>query len=308
MKYDIDRIANDTGFESSVVEKVCRMSDILIEIYQDPLLKKRLSLTGGTALNLVYTEGVPRLSVDLDFNYRHEDFENWGKVRTRIDDRLKAILGTTGYEDLKINPSYPLGRINATYRDESGKRDELKLEVGYMRRFPFLEEDTIASLQHIGREEPVDVLIPKKEELFAGKILAGVKRKTSRDVFDIATISGLEFDSTLLRKCAILESFTGGIRFHEPSIERTFESVDIDTALSNLLRDEVADTVDFADIRVRATDLLRNLQNNLTSEEVSTIEKFYEEGEFDPDRIVSEKHFHEKLKEHPAIQWTLENL
>ncbi len=103
-------------------------------------------MTGGTALNLIYSEGIPRLSVDLDFNYRHEGSEDWGEVRTKIDDRLKAILESMGYEDLVIDPSYPLGRINAAYRNESGKRDELKLEVGYMRRFPFLKEDTVAKL------------------------------------------------------------------------------------------------------------------------------------------------------------------
>jgi len=308
MRYDIERIASDTGFGPSVVEKVCRISDLLTEVYQDPLLKKRLSLTGGTALNLIYTEGIPRLSVDLDFNYRHKESVDWGKVRTRIDDRLKAILESMGYGDLKINPSYPLGRINAAYSAESGKMDELKIEVGYMRRFPFLKEDIIEGFHHIGKDESIKVLTPKREELFASKILAGMKRKTPRDVFDIATISSMDFDQTLLRKCAVLESFTDNIRLYKLDIEQTFETVDVDTALSNLLRKDVTDTVDFEDVRTRATDLLRNLQSDLTPEEVSVIETFYEDKEFDPDRIVSKEQFHEKLKEHPAIRWTLENL
>lgn len=33
MKYDIDGLAKDTGFDPTVVEKVCRMSDILTEVY-----------------------------------------------------------------------------------------------------------------------------------------------------------------------------------------------------------------------------------------------------------------------------------
>lgn len=246
--------------------------------------------------------------MDLDFNYRQEGSEDWGEVRTRIDDRLKAILGSMGYEDLKINPSYPLGRINAAYSDKSGKMDDLKLEVGYMRRFPFLKEDIVAGLHHIGRDELINVLTPKREELFASKILAGVKRKTPRDVFDIATISDMDFDHTLLRKCVILESFTDNVQLHKLNIEQTFETVDIDTALSNLLRKKVTNTVNFEDVRARATDFLRNLQNNLSPEEVSVIERFYEEEKFEPDRIVSEEHFHEKPKEHPAILWTLENL
>ncbi|KXA92835.1 hypothetical protein AKJ66_03400, partial [candidate division MSBL1 archaeon SCGC-AAA259E22] len=292
----------------TLLEKVCRISDILTEVNQDPFLKKRLSLTGGTALNFIYTEGIPRLSVDLDFNYRHEGSEDWGKVRTRIDSRLKLILESLGYENLRINPSYPLGRINATYSDEFGKMDGLKLEIGYMRRFPFLKKDTIEEFHHVGKDESIEVLTPKREELFASKILVGLKRKTPKDVFDIATISDMDFDHTLLRKCAILESFTNNVRLNELGVERAFETVSIDTALFNLLRKEVTETGGFAEVKTRATDLLRNLQENLTPEEVSGIEKFYDDKEFDPNRIVSEEHFHEELKEHPAIRWTLKNL
>lgn len=68
MKYDIDALAEELDFDPIVIEKVCRISDILIEIYQDPFLEKRLSLTGGTALNLIHKDEIPRLSVDLDFN------------------------------------------------------------------------------------------------------------------------------------------------------------------------------------------------------------------------------------------------
>lgn len=308
MNHDIDGLASDTGFDPTVLEKVFRISDILTEIHQDPFLKKRLSLTGGTALNFIYTEGIPRLSVDLDFNYRHEGSDDWGSVRTRIDNRLKAILESMGYEDLKINPSYPLGRINASYSDEFGKTDGLKLEIGYMRRFPFLKKDTVKKFHHMEKDESIEVLTPKREELFASKILAGLKRKTPRDVFDIATISNMDFDHALLRKCTILESLTGSVRLHKLDIEQSFENVDLDTALSNLLRKDVTETVDFADIRTRATELLKKLQENLTAEEVSAIEKFYEDEEFDPDRIILEEHFHEELEEHPAIRWNLENL
>lgn len=308
MKYDIDMLAGKLNFEPVVVEKACRIGDILAEIYRDPFLGERLSLTGGTALNLIYGEEIPRLSVDLDFNYRHINSEDWGEARDRIDERLKAALGSMGYDDFTINPSYPLGRINAAYSGRTGRRDELKLEIGYLQRFPFLREDVKAQLHHVGKDKPIEVLTPRKEELFAGKLIAGVGRRTPTDVFDVATISDLEFDPALLRKCTILKSLTGEMRINELNPERVFETVDIDTALSNLLRRDLLDTIDFERIKARATDLLRNLKNSLTPEEILAVEKFYEEGEFDPDPIFTEKDFHEELEKHPAIQWTLRNL
>lgn len=110
MKYDIDMLAGKLNFEPVVVEKACRIGDILAEIYRDPFLGERLSLTGGTALNLIYGEEIPRISVDLDFNYRHIDSEDWGEARDRIDVRLKAILDSMGYDDLTINPPLSSGK------------------------------------------------------------------------------------------------------------------------------------------------------------------------------------------------------
>ncbi|NIP33773.1 MAG: hypothetical protein GWN18_02480, partial [Thermoplasmata archaeon] len=55
----------------SILEKVGRISDILVAIGEDPLLRDTLCLYGGTALNFLHYPGSPRMSEDLDFNYRH---------------------------------------------------------------------------------------------------------------------------------------------------------------------------------------------------------------------------------------------
>ncbi|KXA88747.1 hypothetical protein AKJ61_04265 [candidate division MSBL1 archaeon SCGC-AAA259B11] len=182
----------------------------------------------------------------------------------------------------------------------TGRRDELKLEIGYLQRLPSLREDVKAQLHRVGKDKPIEVLTPRKEELFAGKLIVGVGRRTPRDVFDAATISDLEFDPTLLKKCTVLKGLTGEIRINELNPDRVFETVDIDTALSNLLRRDLLDTIDFERIKARATDLLRNLKNSLTPEEISVVEKFYEEGGSDPGPIFTEKDFHEELEKHPA--------
>ncbi len=57
-----------------------------------PLLRDRLSLYGGTALAFVYFPETYRLSVDVDFSYRHNGDEDWGTVRKGIDGDMNAIL------------------------------------------------------------------------------------------------------------------------------------------------------------------------------------------------------------------------
>jgi predicted nucleotidyltransferase component of viral defense system len=62
---------------------------------------------GGTALNFIYLRDIPRLSIDLDFNYRHLDDKDWGNVRDEVEHRIKKLLSLKGYaeSDLRINPS-----------------------------------------------------------------------------------------------------------------------------------------------------------------------------------------------------------
>ena len=80
------------GYAPEILEKMERLSDILINIGQISFLKQRLSLYGGTALNLVYMEEPPRLSIDIDLNYRHINNEDWGELRSKIDQYIKDIL------------------------------------------------------------------------------------------------------------------------------------------------------------------------------------------------------------------------
>ncbi len=79
------------GFSQETREKIERLCDLLGSIEKSEFVSKRLSLYGGTVLNFVYLDQ-PRLSEDLDFNYRHIDQEDWGEVRDKIDENLKYIL------------------------------------------------------------------------------------------------------------------------------------------------------------------------------------------------------------------------
>jgi len=81
-QYDFSELAAKYGFNIREVEKTCRVADVLKDISNIGFLTTRLSLYGGTALNVIYTSRTLRLSVDLDFNYRHKGTKDWGQVRT----------------------------------------------------------------------------------------------------------------------------------------------------------------------------------------------------------------------------------
>jgi len=58
------------GFDDKTIEKIYRICDILQRISLVDYTKERLSLYGGTSLNFLHFKNIPRLSMDIDFNYR----------------------------------------------------------------------------------------------------------------------------------------------------------------------------------------------------------------------------------------------
>jgi len=62
--------AKEKGYKPEILEKVYRLLDTLQQFTSIPYLKERLVLKGGTALNLFYFDSMPRLSVDIDLNYK----------------------------------------------------------------------------------------------------------------------------------------------------------------------------------------------------------------------------------------------
>jgi predicted nucleotidyltransferase component of viral defense system len=61
--------ARASSYKPEILEKVYRLLSILNQFASVPYLRERLVLKGGTALNLFCFKEIPRLSVDIDFNY-----------------------------------------------------------------------------------------------------------------------------------------------------------------------------------------------------------------------------------------------
>lgn len=64
----LQKEATTTGFRPEILEKVWHLMTILNAVNEHFFLSGKLVLKGGTALNLFIFD-LPRLSVDIDFNY-----------------------------------------------------------------------------------------------------------------------------------------------------------------------------------------------------------------------------------------------
>ena len=93
----LQRLADESGYQLGMLEKVLRLLDLLQEIAGDPILSDRLVLKGGTALNAFYL-GLDRLSVDIDLNYVGAlDRALMLSERPRVDAALIRLLESQGY-------------------------------------------------------------------------------------------------------------------------------------------------------------------------------------------------------------------
>jgi len=266
-RYDFEGLARRYGFGIREIEKVCRISDFLEDVSAVKFLVDRLSLYGGTALTFIYSEEVLRLSVDLDLNYRHLDPRDWGEVRKEIDERIKDILYRQGYSesDIAISPSYPLARFTIQYTNTLGIRDNFRVEIGYMRRYPILKTDTQANFKHIGTQETFTVKTPIKEELFANKWCTLLHRRTPRDLFDVYQMSKMDFDREIFRKCAVVDSLMRKRpKLHEINVEETINEIPTDSSLRNLLQTEKLQHYNFKEMARQVVEFCVTIMTSLT--------------------------------------------
>ncbi|KON30621.1 hypothetical protein AC482_03400 [miscellaneous Crenarchaeota group-15 archaeon DG-45] len=301
--YDFEELGRTSGFDPKQLEKACRISDLLEDVSNVVFLRDRLSLYGGTALAFIHLDEVLRLSIDLDFNYRHLNEEDWGTVRDRIDDRIKRLLYAQEYgeEELAVQATYPLGRIVVQYENHLGVNDSFMIEIGYMRRIPILPRDIIAPFRHIATGEKYPIKTPQPEELCANKWCTLLYRGSSRDLFDVYQISKKDFDEDTFRKCAVVDSLMRGPpRLHEVDAEETLGRIPIDSALRNLLLTD-AGRYDFKEVRRDVIEFTKKFLDQLTPIERKTINRFHEERRFIPESMDPEGVLHEKIREHPMI-------
>lgn len=309
MSVDYSALANKLGFDERYVEKACRVSDLLQRVSQVPFLRERLSLYGGTALAFIHFPELYRLSIDVDFNYRHIDSEDWGIVRDRIDEDLKRVLYSLRYEakDLSIDASWPLGRITVNYDSRGGLRDSFKVEVGYMRRIPVLREDTLLGYRHPAGGV-FKVLTPRSEELFANKWCTMLYRGSSRDLFDVYKISSLPMDKEDFLVCAVVDSLMRGTpKLPEIDLRQNVAAIQLDTALTNLLRRGTTDFVP-EDAKRRVIEYSERMQAKITPDQIRAINQFHEERIFDLELIDKNRVLNNGIRTHPMILRALQEI
>jgi predicted nucleotidyltransferase component of viral defense system len=139
---------------------------ILKDIYSDRDISSFIGFKGGTAAYLFY--GLPRFSVDLDFNLLQSGKNNL------VFNRMRDILMEFGNIKIAREKRYTIFFL-LSYGEEV---TNIKIEIS-KRKFP----DNYEIKNYLG----IPMLVMKKKDIFAHKLVAFLDRKSiaNRDIFDL---------------------------------------------------------------------------------------------------------------------------
>lgn len=311
-KKQIQQIAAEHSYTATNVEKVIRLCLILDDLNNLDEFAGKLLLKGGTAINLVAFDELPRLSVDLDLDFAvNLSKDDMMVERYKINNYISSYA-ENAYYTLSNRSSYILDSKSLLYTTTTGSLDKIKLDINYHSRchvYPYVISEIEAPFKLLERHIKVAHL--NIIELFAGKIKALYERCKPRDIFDIYTLaqSGLlttDDERNALRRCTVLYSVLGNA--DKPNLLKQdlneirkipFQALKtqllpmLHTQLGRFDKDQLLDT---------AVEYLKNLMI-LEDAETEFIERFFN-GDFRPE-LLFDKPTSDNLRQHPVILRTL---
>jgi predicted nucleotidyltransferase component of viral defense system len=181
-KEELQKTAKNKGYRPEMLEKVYRLLDLLEQFMGIPYLKDRLVLKGGTAINLFCIDTLPRLSIDLDFNYiGSANRETMQQEKVQLEAMIVDICQRRKYELDRSARAHAGGKMIFVYHSVLGNKGRLEIDLNYLFRIPLWD---ISWLNSPKWPRSIYTNVLDIHELAAGKLHALLGREASRDLFD----------------------------------------------------------------------------------------------------------------------------
>lgn len=302
---DFEKIQRDTGFNLDILEKLYHLTRILYAICDNEGLRSNLTLKGGTALNLAYLD-IPRLSIDLDFNFTGSiEKDEMLVLRPKIEKAIETIGGRMEYQVTVRSPSYIISRHRFRYTTLREIQNHIKVEVNHLARLPIgqIVGRTFPSFFPDLRQFPVRTYT--LEELAAQKIKAYIERGESRDLYDLYRLSMQQVDLEEMRKYTVTYyCMTEGTKDPKDLVEvtKTYDEEKLLLEIQQFIR-----TTERLDTNMVRGGASRFLQKALafTRREQQFIDTFYQEHKIIPDLLWDNK---PEITSHPSLLHRLRTL
>ena len=307
------RAAASSGFREGYLEKSIRLLYLLEAIKDDPFLRTRFALKGGTALNLFIME-LPRLSVDIDLNYiGSPEREVMLEERPLVERTLMAICGREGFRVRRIPNEHAGGKWLLRFASSLGGDSSLELDINYLLRIPLWDPKAINS-QVLGEHQAKGIAVLGKHELMAGKVVALLSRRAARDLFDShGLLKALPLDADKLRLAFIVYGGMSRRDWRDVSLDDIGYNInEFSNALLPTLRNEYTSSIN--DARAWADRLVIECREELSilmplrTNETDFLTFLNDKGEIVPELLTSDEELARKVERQPGLLWKAQNV
>ncbi|MDF1655630.1 MAG: nucleotidyl transferase AbiEii/AbiGii toxin family protein [Coxiellaceae bacterium] len=301
--------AETKGYRPEILEKVYRLLGLLDIFMATPYLKKRLVLKGGTAINLFCTANLPRLSLDIDFNYVGSiDRQVMLAEKVAIKRVILDLCRRQGYTLYRNPGAHAGGKMILIYTSLLGANGRLELDLNYLYRRALWP---VQWMQSKGWMKSVGVNVLDIHELAAGKLCALLEREAARDLYDshnLLTQWGL--DNKKLRQTFTVYAGMRKGSWRQINVDMIQYSVKgIRNKLIPVLRRDIIPGTTYALIERWADDLVTSCKQAFQSilpfnePEKDFLQSIEEYGEIRPEFLSADEVFCEAVSNHPALRW-----
>ncbi|MBU2565217.1 MAG: nucleotidyl transferase AbiEii/AbiGii toxin family protein [Candidatus Thermoplasmatota archaeon] len=297
---DFEQVQRDTGFNIDLLEKVYHLTRILCGIENSKTLRRNLTLKGGSALNFLYLN-MPRLSIDLDFNFTGTaSKEKMQVLRPKILKTIKNLSEKLGYKYELRSQSYIMARGYIRYESIRGFKDRVKIEINFLDRMPVLGRINKKFSSSFPDIPAFSISTYRFEELIAMKIKAVMERMAVRDLYDLCEIRKQSFNINLARKLVVFYSCMTNKKLTKQMLMdkiRKYSQRDIIIGLNQFLRhrEGTQNTV------IAETENFLNKILELTNSEKLFLKRFWDERKIEPNLLFKDSKDKDKLKHHPSL-------
>ena len=300
--------ATVTGFRAEMLEKVIRLLGLLEGFLEHPALKGRLVLKGGTALNL-FINDLPRLSVDIDLNYIGAvELSEMQAERPKIEQAIIAVCKREGFNIRHMPKEHAGGKWQLNFPSALGQNSNLEVDVNFLLRVPLWTPVKMDS-KSIGDFKVSNINVLDINELTAGKIVALLARKASRDLFDVHLI--LKSEKLIPEKLRIAFVVYGGcnrIDFRKVSVEGVdFKPSELRNQLIPVLRaNMVSSPRDFEIWVEKVVDECRHRLEIVLpykDNELEFLNRLLDKGEIVPELLTEDEGLADRIRIHSGLRW-----
>lgn len=235
--------------------------------------------------------------------------------KKKAEQAITSLMRRLGYSEQRVpDQDHAGGKWIFRYASSFGQRGTLEIDTNYLYRAPFFGTQQMASAE-LGGYRATDIKIVDLNEIAAGKLVALVTRRASRDLYDTWRLldrNDLDWNKVKAGTLAI-GAASRDYDWRNASLD-TYELdyQELQSKLISVVRQDAF--TDFEEPRRWAQTILKTCKDRLaglftfSDGERAFLDAIYEEGRIDTSTLSVDDGIKRQIEAFPALRWKAHNV